>query len=125
MQAMRPMRIATFLVPLALSGCLYRAAWLPDGAHLASLRAGALWITDLEGRHTRIADASAPDITLVPAPARDLIALAGTFDGVRALKVMDRLGTPRWSVSLPGTESTLLPGCWAPDGGTIMLTLST
>ncbi len=125
MQAMRPSRIAVLLAPLALSGCLYRAAWLPDGAHVAYLRAGVLWISDLQGRQTRITDAPAPDITLAPAPAKGLIALAGTFDGVRALKVVDRLGTLRWSISLPGTESSLLPGCWSPNADTVLLTLST
>ena len=125
MQAMRLVRIAMLLAPLALSGCLYRAAWLPDGKHVAYLRNGALWITDLEGRHARIADAPAPDITLAPAPSHDLIALAGTFDGVRALKVVDQLGTLRWSISLPGTDASLLPGCWSPDATTILLTLST
>ena len=54
---MRRFRLAAILAPLALSGCLYRAAWAPDGKSIAYLRAGALWVTDLEGRHTRIADA--------------------------------------------------------------------
>lgn len=113
------------VMPLLLSGCLYRAAWLPDGTHIAYLRAGALWITDLEGHQTRVADAPAADITVSAAPTGDLLAMAGTFDGVRALKVMDRLGMMRWSISLPGTESSLLPGCWAPDAGSILTPLST
>lgn len=124
MHSMRAVRTLACLVPLALSGCLYRAVWLPDGRHVAYLRAGALWITDLEGRQARIVDAPASDITVSAAPAGDLLALAGTFDGVRALKVMDRLGTLRWSISLPGTEARLLPGCWAPNAGQIMLALS-
>lgn len=119
------MRPLAALLPLLLSGCLYRAAWLPDGRHIAYLRSGALWVTDLEGRQNRIADAPAADLTVSAAPAGGLLALAGTLDGVRALQVMDTFGTLRWSLSLPGTESSLLPGCWAPDGSRILVPLST
>lgn len=121
---MRTFRPLAVLLPVLLSGCLYRAAWLPDGTHIAYLRSGALWITDLAGHHVRIADAPASDITVSAAPSGGLLALAGTFDGVRALKVMDTLGTLRWSISLPGSESSLLPGCWAPDAGQILVPLS-
>jgi hypothetical protein len=118
-------RIALLLTPLALAGCLTKAAWLPDGAHVAYLRAGALWITDLDGRHTRVADAPSPDATVLPAPAGDLIALAGTFDGVRALKAVDRLGNLRWSITLPGGDAVLLPGAWSPRGDRVAIRIST
>lgn len=108
---------AILLTALAASGCLQRAAWLPDGKHVAYVRDGSVWVADLDGHQAKLATLPAGDDPELSAGPGGLVAVvARTAGSAPRLEVVDGGGVVRFSATLPGELGHMPAGCWSPNG---------
>jgi WD40 repeat protein len=111
---MKTRAIAIGFAALALSGCLNRIAWMPDGRRLVYVQDSAVWLITLDGVRTKLADAAGLEgAEVAVAPRGGLIAVAGKAGRIT---VFDEAGKIRWTGTVPGEDVQLVPGCWSPDG---------